>query len=321
MEPRSPRFDTPREPTQDSSRAQGRTPCRRQFLTGQKCPGASRDSRLRAPRREPAARAASAPGSCAAGRGGERGRPAAPAQEGATPRELTVCSAAAAGRQGTGRGRHNMAEHHSCSRRLPAAASGKTRQRAGSGSCGGGRGSTTSPSRSLPPPPCTLPRCHSNAAPRRLAPPFPPVHASRDPLRRGLGPPPGISSHLLPKGGPRTSQAVLNCGWEGREMQCPEGRGSHGRQGGDVVGQCRFRAEEGLGRREKWKGLACPGRTYRSVAERGAAAEWPRRRGGGARVAFLAGRLEKPVMGLQRRPPTARASVGFPKSFPPWVGL
>lgn len=118
---------------------------------------------------------------------------------------LTVCSTAAAGRRGTGRGRHNMAEQRSCSRRLPAAASGKTRQRAGSGSCGGGRGSTTSPSRSLPPPPCTLPRCHGNAAPRRLAPPLPLVPASCDHSGGGSARPPVSppTSYLRAGPGPR----------------------------------------------------------------------------------------------------------------------
>lgn len=72
--PHSPQFDTLAEPTHDPSHALGRPPRRRQFLTVQKCPGASRDSCLRAPRPRPVARAASAPGSVAAGRGGERGR-------------------------------------------------------------------------------------------------------------------------------------------------------------------------------------------------------------------------------------------------------
>lgn len=72
--PHSPQFDTLAEPTHDPSHALGRPPRRHQFLTVQKCPGASRDSCLRAPRPWPVARAASAPGSVAAGRGGERGR-------------------------------------------------------------------------------------------------------------------------------------------------------------------------------------------------------------------------------------------------------
>lgn len=98
-------------------------------------------------------------------------------------------------------------------------------------------------------------------------------------------------------------------------MQCPEGRGSHGRQGGDVVGQCGFRAEEGLGRREKWKSLACPGRTYRSAAGRGAAPEWPRWRGGVARVASPAGRPVKPGAGSARQTPNSLSFRGFPQEL------
>lgn len=112
---------------------------------------------------------------------------------------LTVSSAAAAEGRGMGRGRHNMAEHHSCSRPLPVAASGKTRPRAGSGSCGGGRSSTTSPSRLLPPLPPPSPRCHGNEAPRRLAPPLPPVPASRDSSGGGSASP----SHSPPTSYPR----------------------------------------------------------------------------------------------------------------------
>lgn len=153
--PHSRQFDALREPTHNLSRALRRSLARAKSL-GQKCPGASQGSGLRAPRWARAARAASVPRSCAATRGGEHGHRSAPERAPFHP-GLTVSSAAAAGRQGTGRGRHNMAEHRSCSRQLPAAASGKTRQRAGSGSCGGGRGSTTSPSRSLPPAPSALP--------------------------------------------------------------------------------------------------------------------------------------------------------------------
>ena len=39
-------------------------------------------------------------------------------------------------------------------------------------------------------------------------------------------------------------------------MRCPEGRGSHGRQGGDVVGQSGFGLRKGWGRREN--GTASP---------------------------------------------------------------
>lgn len=41
---------------------------------------------------------------------------------------------------------------------------------------------------------------------------------------------------------------------------------------------------EGLEKAGKWKGLACPGRTYRSEAGRGAAAEWPRWGEGGTQL-------------------------------------
>lgn len=93
-------FDTPREPTHNPSRALGRPPRRRQFLTGQKCPGASRDNRLRAPRPAPAARAAL--------HARERSRRQGRSADGGQRRlwrawicsGLTVSSAAAAGRRG-----------------------------------------------------------------------------------------------------------------------------------------------------------------------------------------------------------------------------
>ncbi|XP_036080941.1 uncharacterized protein LOC118605502 [Rousettus aegyptiacus] len=98
--PGSLQFDTPREPTHNPSRALGRPPRRRQFLTGQKCPGASRDNRLRAPRPAPAARAAlhAREHSRRQGRsadGGQRRLWRAWICSG-----LTVSSAAAAGRRG-----------------------------------------------------------------------------------------------------------------------------------------------------------------------------------------------------------------------------
>lgn len=65
-----------------------------------KCPGASRDSRLRAPRpAPPAARAASAPAPLGPGN--------SPSAQAAAKKEAGV---------GPGRARHNMAEHRSCSR-------------------------------------------------------------------------------------------------------------------------------------------------------------------------------------------------------------
>lgn len=51
------------------------------------------------------------------------------------------------------------------------------------------------------------------------------------------------------------------------EMQGPEGRGSHGKQGGGAVGRCGFRAEQGRGKRENAKASHVRGRTYRSAAE------------------------------------------------------
>lgn len=155
--PHSRQFDAPGEPTHHPSGALGRSPSRSQILrtkmsgrvTGQPppgpTPGAGR-TRCLCPGAAPRPRAGSADA-------GRRRTERAPFHLG-----LTVSSAAAAGRRGTGRGRHNMAEHRSCSRQFPAAASGKTRPRAGSSSCGAGRGSTTSPpSRWLPPSPPALP--------------------------------------------------------------------------------------------------------------------------------------------------------------------
>lgn len=107
---RTPFSSTPPGSQHNPSRSLGRPPRRRQFLTGQKCPGASRDSRLWAPRPAPAARAALHAGSVAAGSDGKRRRRAAPAGEGVdllgTHRQLGRRSREAR----TARGRHNMAE-------------------------------------------------------------------------------------------------------------------------------------------------------------------------------------------------------------------
>lgn len=107
-----------------------------------------------------------------------------------------------------------MAEHRSYCRQLPATASGKTRQREGSGSCGGGLGGTTSPSLLLPPAP-SAPRCHGNTAPRRLAPPFPPAPSSLILSGGVLGLPLPVPSHLLRKGG-RTQGTPRTTGRGGR---------------------------------------------------------------------------------------------------------
>ena len=109
-------------------------------------------------------------------------------------------------------------------------------------------------------------------------------------------------------------------------MLCPEGRGSHGRQGGDVVGQSGFGLRRGWGRRENGKASLAPGRTYRNAAGRGAAAEWRRWGGGGARLGGATGGRPsgpsvEPVLGLQRWPSKAPSVVGFLRSFPPLARL
>lgn len=106
-EPHSRQLDAPRGAhTPPKQRALRGDPRARARSLGRKCPGASRDSRLRAPRPALAARAAGArelrrdPGRRAARTPGGRRRPErAPFHPG-----LTVSSAAAAGRQGTERG-------------------------------------------------------------------------------------------------------------------------------------------------------------------------------------------------------------------------
>ena len=219
-----------------------------------------------------------------------------------------------------------MAEHRSCSRRLPVAASGKTRQRAGSGSCGGGRGSTTSPSGSLPPLPPPSPAAMATRRqgdePRpslRSPPPATPWEGGS--ARPSLSPPTSYRGAR-----PGTRQAAQAAGGGGRGMLCPEGRGSHGRQGGDVVGQSGFGLRRGWGRRENGKASLAPGRTYRNAAGRGAAAEWRRWGGGGARLGGATGGRPsgpsvEPVLGLQRWPSKAPSVVGFLRSFPPLARL
>lgn len=117
-------------------------------------------------------------------------------------RGLTVSSAAAKGRLGPGPDtiwQSTAAAPVAPSRRLR-----DTQPRAGSGSCGGDRRSTTSPA--CPPArslarflPSSPPRCHGNTAPRRSAPPLlpsrlpQPTPASLPPPYRGGGRPSGLS--------------------------------------------------------------------------------------------------------------------------------
>ncbi|XP_014647770.1 PREDICTED: translation initiation factor IF-2-like [Ceratotherium simum simum] len=252
-----PAVDTPREPTHDPSRAQGRPPRQRQFLTGQKCPGASRDGRLRAPRPAPAA------------------PPLRP--------RLTVSSAAAAGRRRTGRGRHNMAERRSCSggfQQPPPARRGT--EQAAAAAVAAAEHHIPLPLASSPfprPPPLPWQRGAKEISP---APPARP-RLSR-PLGRGARPAPPRPVLSPPtsyrRAGPGTPQAAQNGGW-GRKGDAVFGRAGLARKAGRR--RCRlagFRLT-GWGRRENGKASPVPGTTYRSAAGRGAASEWPRWQGAG----------------------------------------
>lgn len=160
-----------------------------------------------------------------------------------------------------------MAEHRSCSLKLPAVASRKTRPRAGSSSCSGGSGSTTSPSRSLPPPPSPAPsRLPWQRGAKEISPASPSSPASRDPEEGGSADRSWFPPTSYRRDGPGIRLATRHGGWGGGEMQGPEGRGSHGKQGGGAVGRCGFRAEQGRGKRENGKASPVRGRTYRSAA-------------------------------------------------------
>ncbi|XP_047378093.1 translation initiation factor IF-2-like [Sciurus carolinensis] len=192
----APLSPTPAGATCDPSRALGTPPRQRQFFTGQKCPGASRDSRLRAPRPAPAARAASAP----------RSRTARPG----THRQLGR-------RSGEARGGPGKTQYGRAPQLLPVASSSRLREDA-----------ATSRQRQLR----WRPRQHH--IPLRLASspssPRPAAMATRRlgdwprplfrprlprPPRRGLGPPIPVPSHLLRKGrlrqrpGPRMADKEL----------------------------------------------------------------------------------------------------------------
>lgn len=224
-----------------------------------------------------------------------------------------------------GRGRHNMAEHHSCSRPLPVAASGKTRPRAGSGSCGGGRSSTTSPSRLLPPLPPPSPRCHGNEAPRRLAPPLLPVPASSDSSEGGSALPSHSPPTSYPRSRPGNRQAAEAAGGGGRGLRCPEGRGSHAREGGDVVSQSGFGLWRGWRRREN--GKASPVREGPIGVRRGAARPLSGRDGERAGRSW-AGRGWTPGWTVREASAVSAStalcnpnSVCFLRSFPPLARL
>lgn len=225
--PHSRQFDAPVEPTHRPSSALGRSPSRSPTLrtkmsgrvTGQPppgpTPGAGR-TRCLCPGAAPRPRTRSADA-------GRRRPERVPFHLG-----LTVSSAAAAGRQGTGRGRHNMAENRSCSRQLPAAASGKTRPRASSSCCGAGRGSTTSPPLPagflpLPPPFPPLPWQRGAKEISPAPPRFPPPVASLE--ESSARPFPPLPPQL--KGRARTRRRPRRAGRGSRGLRRPEGRGSH----------------------------------------------------------------------------------------------
>lgn len=189
--------------------------------SSQKCPGASRDNRLRAPRPAPAARAAL--------HARERSRRQGRSADGGQRRlwrawicsGLTVSSAAAAGRRG------RLGEDTIWQRLqlLPAASSSRLWEEAATSRQRQLRWRPRqhhiplllASSLTLRPPP----RCHGNAAPRRLAPPLPLVPASRD-LSGGVpGPPLPVPFHRLPKGRARDPEAAQN--------------DRLGRKGGDAV--------------------------------------------------------------------------------------
>lgn len=132
------------------------------------------------------------------------------------------------GRRGSGRaGPDTIWQSTAAAPAAPSSRLRDTQPRAGSGSCGGGRRSTTShPPSPLPlflPPP---PRCHGNAAPRRLAPPLLPSRLPR-PAQAPL--PLASWAAAAPSGLP--SRRVGGGRWR------PEGRGGLGRPGGDAGGR------------------------------------------------------------------------------------
>lgn len=196
-----------------------------------KCPGASRDSRLRAPRPAPAARAASAP---------------APLGPGNSP----SAQAAAKREAGVGPGQTQYGRAPQLLPRLPAAASGTpSREQAAAAAVAAAAAPHPTP------PPCFLPssppRCHGNAAPRRLAPPLlpsrlpRPAQAPLPPASWAVAAPSGLSSRRVGEGGVRKG-----------------GAGSEGR-----VGTLGAGAGAGPSGREIVKPSPVPGRTYGRATE------------------------------------------------------
>lgn len=159
----------------------------------------SRDSRLRAPRPAPAARAASAPH----GPG--------------THRQLGRREGEA--KAGPGRARHNMAEHRSCSRgsqQPPPGHPAASRQRQL-------RWRPRQHHIPLPPAgflPSSLPRCHGNAAPRHLAPPLLPSRLPR-PAQASLPPP--TRAAAAPPGCPEGGWGKVASGRAGRARKARRG--------------------------------------------------------------------------------------------------
>lgn len=97
-------------------------------------------------------------------------------------------------------------------------------------------------------------------------------------------------------------------------MRYPEGRVSHGRQGGDVVSQSGFGLWRGWRRREN--GKASPVREGPIGVRRGAGRPLSGRDGEGAGRGWTPGWSEKLVLRLQG-PPFVTRALCFLRSFPP----